>query len=74
MKIKFNGMKVSASNHSGGCPVCGRNRVTKESFISVKTFILPSGITKTFRAGNKYDVSEQDGKFLLQYPSFVKVN
>lgn len=71
MKVKFNGMKIEQS--TSGCPVCGKNRVRKEGFVSVKSFILPSGITKTFRMGNVYEVNDKDGKFLLQYKSFSKV-
>lgn len=70
MKIKFNGMKVGKST---GCPVCGRGKVTKDSYVAVKTFFLPSGLSKTFRAGTIEEVSERDGQFLLLNKAFEEV-
>lgn len=70
MKIKFKGMKNKIRS---GCPVCGRHQVSNESFVSVRTFTLPSGLTKTFRAGNVYEVNDNDGKFLLQYNAFERI-
>ena len=63
MKIQFNGI---VEKSSGGCSACGKRRTGSE-FRSFKTYILPSGITKTFRVGFPETVSEQDGQFLLQY-------
>lgn len=65
MKIKFNG--VVEKGASGGCPVCGGRKVTEEGFRMMKSYILPSGITKTFRVGRVEDVSESDADFLLSY-------
>ena len=63
MRLKFNGtMEKKAS----GCPVCGGRRSTFK-FTSVRSFYLPSGAMKTFRAGQTYDVTERDGNFLLTY-------
>lgn len=36
-------------------------------FHSMKSYILPSGITKLFRAGKVEEVSDKDGEFLLSY-------
>lgn len=63
MKIKFNGI---VEKRKGGCSACGR-RKTESQFHVSKTYILPSGITKTFRAGQAVEVSERDAAFLLQY-------
>lgn len=70
MKVKFNGMHVGSSR---GCPVCGRGKVTKDSYVAVKTFFLPSGASKTFRVGMIEEVSERDGKFLLKNKAFEEV-
>ena len=70
MKIKFNGMKVASSR---GCPVCGKGRATKDNYVSVKTFFLPSGASKTFRVGVVEEVSERDAKFLLLNKAFEEV-
>lgn len=63
MRLKFNG---SMQKKSKGCPVCG-NRVSEYKFTAARSFYLPSGSMKTFRAGQTYDVSETDGNFLLTY-------
>ena len=63
MRIKFNGI---IEKRKKGCPVCGGHR-SDSSFQSMRSYILPSGITKTFRAGIAEEVSEEDGQFLLSY-------
>lgn len=63
MKIKFNGI---IEKRSKGCPVCGK-RTTDSQFTTMKSYILPSGITKTFRAGREEEVNEEDASFLLSY-------
>ena len=63
MKIKFNGI---IEKRSKGCPVCGK-RTTDSQFQNTKMYILPSGATKTFRAGRIEEVSDEDGEFLLSY-------
>ena len=63
MKLKFTGV---IEKRSGGCGACGKkhtDRVMKTS----KTYILPSGITKTFIAGRVEEVSDTDAAFLLLY-------
>lgn len=63
MKIKFTGI---VEKRSGGCRACGKGR-TDRVFKTSKTYILPSGMTKTFVAGRIVEVSEADAAFLLQY-------
>ena len=69
MKIKFNGI---IEKRSKGCPVCGK-RTTDSQFQNTKTYILPSGKTKTFRAGRIEEVTDEDGDFLLSY-SYIAPN
>jgi len=63
MKLRFNGM---ISQKSGGCSVCG-HKSKGLGIVTTKTFILPSGITKTFRVGKCEEVKEKDAEFLLSY-------
>lgn len=63
MRIQFNGITEKASH---GCGACGRRR-TDTVFKTAKTYILPSGITKTFIAGRPEEVSQKDADFLLLY-------
>lgn len=63
MKVVFNGTVEKRA--SGGCNCKGKT--TSSSFIRSKMYILPSGRTETFIAGQPKEVSEQDGKFLLSY-------
>lgn len=67
MRLKFNG---SMEKNSKGCPVCG-GRHTEYRFTTTRSFYLPSGSMKTFRAGQTYDVTERDGEFLLTYRYMV---
>lgn len=63
MKIMFNGV---IEKRKKGCSVCGQKR-TEMGFSGSKTYILPSGITKTFRAGKCVEVKDEDADFLLSY-------
>lgn len=63
MKVMFQGI---VEKRRSGCPVCGR-RGGSSTFSTMKTYILPSGITKTFRVGKPEEVSDRDGEFLLTY-------
>lgn len=63
MTLKFNG---SMEKKTRGCPVCGGRR-SEYRFTAVRSFYLPSGGMKTFRAGQTYEVSDRDGEFLLTY-------
>ncbi len=61
MKIVFNGI---LEKRTGGCN-CKRN--SEYGFVGSRMYILPSGLTKTFRVGVEEEVSEKDGTFLLSY-------
>lgn len=62
MKIKFNGI---IEKRSRGCKCRGGS--SEMVFHSMKSYILPSGITKLFRTGKAEEVSEKDAEFLLSY-------
>lgn len=64
MRIKFNGMRTVTE---GGCSACGSRRKGKTSFLTYKSFILPSGRRQTFRAGVVEEVDNTDAEFLLKY-------
>lgn len=68
MRVIFNGM---IEKRTRGCKPCGKAR-TETGFTTVKSFMLPSGITKTFRKGRVEEVSDSDGEFLLQYEAFSR--
>lgn len=63
MKIVFNGIIEKTRK---GCGVCGKRR-TENQFLDHRTYILPSGRSKTFRVGRPEEVSARDADFLLQY-------
>ena len=63
MTVVFNGTIERRS--SGGCNCKGK--VTSSSFVRSKMYILPSGRTENFIAGQPKEVSQQDGEFLLSY-------
>lgn len=63
MKIRFTGV---LEKRTGGCSRCGGGH-TGQKFATAKTYILPSGITKTFIAGRAEEVSDRDAAFLLLY-------
>lgn len=63
MKVKFLGIKQQKKR--SGCPVCGSRRVSETEFQRTKQMVLPSGRTIFFSAGETYEVSDGDGKFLL---------
>lgn len=67
MTVVFKG---TYDRHKKGCKVCGAKSAGRASFVSVRTYYLPSGMAKTFRVGKPENVSERDGKFLLQYDCF----
>lgn len=69
MKVMFNGL---VEKRVKGCKPCGKAS-TETGFTTVKAFLLPSGVTKTFRKGRAEDVSDDDAAFLLQYKAFVRV-
>ena len=61
MRVVFKG--IVEKGHKG-CPVCGR-RKSDYIYRSRRSYILPSGNSKTFRAGVPVEVSDRDGNFLL---------
>lgn len=63
MRIQFNGIIEKARK---GCGACGKRR-SDNVFQMSKTYILPSGVTKTFRVGHPEEVSAKDADFLLLY-------
>ena len=63
MKVVFNG--TIEKQQSGGCNCKGK--VTSSSFVRSKLYILPSGKSEQFIAGQPKEVSERDGEFLLSY-------
>ncbi len=64
MKIVFNG--IPEKKGRGGCGACGKRR-TEDGFTTLKSYILPSGVTKIFRAGIPEDVTERDAEFLFLF-------
>lgn len=64
MKVVFNGLHERRSGGSG-CKCRGRS--DKVTFLSSKTYILPSGKVLTFSMDVPMEVSERDAAFLLSY-------
>lgn len=69
MRVRFNGMYSTAKT---GCVPCGHRVQSKRTFLTSRSFILPSGNTKSFHIGEEYEVSELDGNFLLSYSQIDK--
>lgn len=65
MKIKFNG--ALEKRERGGCKPCGKKGKSENVFVTTRNYILPSGVTMTFRVGVVEEVSDKDGEFLLSY-------
>lgn len=65
MIVKFLGVK--GERKKSGCPVC-RAKVKVSSTLSyTKRVILPSGKVMIFVLGKEYEVSDDDGRFLMNY-------
>lgn len=65
MIVKFLGVK--GEHKKSGCPVCG-TRVRVSNTISYqKRMILPSGRIKVFLLNHEYEVSEDEGEYLINY-------
>lgn len=62
MKLEFLGFKQQGN---AGCSVCGKRKSSNYTFQREKKMVLPSGRRMTFFAGQTYEVSEVEGKFLL---------
>lgn len=70
MTIKFTGMKIVKKR---GCSKCGKSqRITTTS--NSHTFMTLSGRILQVKTGNSYDVTQEDGEFLVSsYPGvFVR--
>ena len=63
MRVKFNGIKKQARR--SGCTSCGR-RMSSYTFEREKVIFFPTGARKLFVAGEIYEVSDEDGLFLLE--------
>ena len=63
MRIKFNGIKKQARGR--GCNSCRGRRASSYAFEREKTIIFPTGARKLFVAGRIYEVTDEDGLFLL---------
>lgn len=71
MRIRFNGMITNVRKSGGGGCSCHKS-VTGRSFVTHKTFILPSNQTRSFHIGEEYEVNDVDGNFLLSYSQIDK--
>lgn len=67
MTVVFKGIMEKRTK---GCNCKGKK--SEWTFVAYKSYILPSGITKTFRKGRPEEVSDEDGEFLLMYEAFEK--
>lgn len=65
MIIKFLGVK--GEQRKSGCPVCGSRVRTSNTLTFSKRMILPSNRVMIFVLNHEYEVSQQEGEFLLQY-------
>lgn len=64
MKVVYKGQIEKADT---GCIPCGTRRKGKSRFVTSRAFHLPSGKYTTFYIDQVVDVSERDGRFLLEY-------
>ena len=67
MRVKFKGIIEKVSK---GCNC--KARISQKQMVTKKHYYLPSGATKTFRAGVVTDVSDEDGEFLLGLNEFER--
>lgn len=63
MIVKYLGV---LEKKSGGCRPCGRKKTSKKIVASRKSFTLLSGATKMFYLGREAEVSDADGRFLVE--------
>ena len=64
MRVKFNGIKKQQARR-GGCTSCGGRRTSTYAFEREKVIFFPTGVRKLFVAGKTYEVTDEDGLFLL---------
>lgn len=64
MTVKYLGIKGTVKQ--SGCPVCGGKRKTDTSLQYSKSIMFPSGKRMVFLINQTYEVSEEEGQFLLR--------
>ena len=64
MRVQFLGIRNQRRKR--GCSSCGGKQVSTHTFQREARMVLPGGQTKTFYAGETYDVNERVGNFLLE--------
>lgn len=70
MKIKFLG---AMEKRQGGCRPCGTRRASKRVMATRKEYMLLSGASHVFYAGRIAEVSDEDGRFLVDsFPESFK--
>ncbi len=62
MRVKFLGRRKTVSR--GGCSRCGHRQVTSSRYMYIDRIFTPNGM-KTFVVDHVYDVSQNEGNFLL---------
>ena len=60
--VKYLGKKASKKR---GCPVCGSRGRTEYKMLATNTYYPPSGNRIFVRIGQEYELSDEDGEFLL---------
>ena len=65
MIVKFLGVK--GERKKTGCPVCGTRVRTSNTISYTKRMILPTGRVMIFVLNKTYEVSDEEGQFLLDY-------
>lgn len=62
MKVMFTGVM---EKKAGGCKPCGMRKVSRMGMVMRKSYMFPDGQEKTFFAGREVEVSDVNGKWLL---------
>ncbi|WP_300913928.1 hypothetical protein [Faecalibaculum rodentium] len=66
MRIRYTGIK--GMKRTSGCSACGRRHTQRVDGVQYSTrMMLPSGRMVVFVLNHDYEVSEEDGNFLLEY-------
>lgn len=66
MKIRYTGIK--GITKTTGCSACGKRFTHKIDGVQyTKKMMLPSGRRMVFVLNHVYDVTEEDGEFLVNY-------
>lgn len=64
MKVVYKGQIEKTET---GCIPCGARRKGESRFVTSKSFHVPSGKYITFHIDQEVEVSDRDGRFLLEY-------